>query len=604
MSDPPPSGWARNLRWGPLALTTMGLIGLLVVFVPGNGTPQLEAVTTSTSTTTTTTAPPTTTTTTTPVTTTTTVAVGPRGGGALVALAGPIPTTVHPWATETSEITEAVAAVTAARAFATDPVTLDPIPSVLAEIPSLENGGLVYGEEGTATVTLRIRPEARWSDGTPITGSDFVFTAQLLAADARLPATVRSLYGLIVEDSWLVGPDTVRFTLSERTIEYVALFDPILPRHQMEGTDLFTDWLERPWLSGGPFVVEQIDADGVQLVASPSFWELGSDGQPLPYLERLELTSLSAPDGSPRPEPADVTSLPPGPIDEQFADAADSSIFSAQGREWEHMAFQFGSGRLDVNPRSLNASLAFRTAAASLIDRTALTSEFFPGERQPLDSVVGASWSAGRGTGWPEPTEMAPDLLEQIAAELETTFEEPPTVELVTTDSLDRTQFVGAVLQSLASAGFGVDVSLEDPGLFFRDFVIAGEFDLAEFAWTATPGPVGAVRDLEERFVSSPTRGGFNFSRWGSDGAAGTGDETEAFRALVAGLDDQMDLSALAADLQRADDTLASNVVVIPLYIELTHAAVADSLTGYIQPAGGLPVTTGAALWQNPSGTG
>ncbi len=600
MSDPPPSGWARHLRWVPLVLAVAGLLGLVGAFAPGTEPPQPEAAATTTSSTTTTTVPSTTTTPTVPTTTTTIAEVGPRGGTAVVALAGPAPATVHPWATDNAEIADAVAAVTAAKAFGVDPETLDPAPSVLAVLPSLDNGGLRYDAEGGVTVTLRIRPQARWSDGTPITGSDFVFTAEVLRADARLPATVRALYGLIVEDSWLVGPDTVRFAMSERTVEYLALFDPILPRHQMVGTDLFDDWLEGPWLSAGPFVVDRVTSDGVNLRASEMFWEMGSDGFPLPYLDRLELIALDPSDAAVRGDPADVIPLPAGAIDEAFAERAGASIFSAQGQEWEHVAFQFGSGRLDVNPRSLNASSVFRLATAGLIDRSALIAEFFPGQRMPLDSVVAASWPTARGLGWPPPTEAAPDLLEQIAAELETTFDEPPTVELVTTDSLDRTQFVGAVIQALATAGFGVDVSLEDPGLFFRDFVIAGEFDLAEFAWTASPGPVGAVRDLEERFVSGPTRGGFNFYRWGSDGSAGTGEETAAFRALIAELDDEMDLDALAAGLRQADDTLASNVVVIPLYIELTHSSVVDTLTGFTQPAGGLPVTAGAALWQNP----
>lgn len=47
---------------------------------------------------------------------------------------------------------------------------------VVEEIPTRENGGVVVNDDGTFTVTYRIDPDARWSDGTPITSSDVWFT--------------------------------------------------------------------------------------------------------------------------------------------------------------------------------------------------------------------------------------------------------------------------------------------------------------------------------------------------------------------------------------------------------------------------------------------
>lgn len=509
-----------------------------------------------------------------------------------MAIAGPASSSVHPWANDNQLLADAVSAVTAARAFVLDPVTLDLVPQVVAQLPSLANGGLVYDDGGGVTVTLQVRPDARWEDGVPISGSDIAFTVETLRNDPRVPENLRQVYGLIDPESWLVGPKAVRFAMTERTIGYLDLFDPILPRHQMEGTDLVEDWLAEPWVSAGPFRVERVDDAGVALLANEAYWEVDEDGQSLPYLAGLSL-EVAGEDGT--LGPFDVRPLP---VDEEVLEVEGYRIETARGQEWEHLAFQFGSGRLDVNPTSLNASPTFRSTVAALIDRERLVSEFFPDDRSPLDSVVGASWPGAAGAGWPGPAAPPSDLLEQIAAELDASFEVAPSVELVTTDSLDRTQFAGAVLQSLASVGIGVEVSLVDTGLFFRDYVIAGTFDLAEFAWTATPGPVGAVRDLEERFVFGPTRGGFNFYRWGSDGSAGTGEATEAFRALVSGLDDEMDLDLLRSSLQTADDTLAEQTVVVPLYIDLVRSEVADRVVAFIQPAGGLPVTAAASRWR------
>ncbi|MCA9980359.1 MAG: hypothetical protein KDD89_05990, partial [Anaerolineales bacterium] len=64
----------------------------------------------------------------------------------------------------------------------------NPIPQLVAEIPSLENGGI--SEDGTV-ITLSLRDDIVWSDGTPITAEDFVFTYEMFIDPAN---TVNSTY--------------------------------------------------------------------------------------------------------------------------------------------------------------------------------------------------------------------------------------------------------------------------------------------------------------------------------------------------------------------------------------------------------------------------
>ena len=47
---------------------------------------------------------------------------------------------------------------------------------VLMEAPTVDNGGAVLNDDGTLTITYRLNPEARWSDGTPMTSTDVWFT--------------------------------------------------------------------------------------------------------------------------------------------------------------------------------------------------------------------------------------------------------------------------------------------------------------------------------------------------------------------------------------------------------------------------------------------
>lgn len=49
------------------------------------------------------------------------------------------------------------------------------IPRLVDEIPTLENGGVA---EDQKSITWKIKPDLKWSDGSPVTADDVVFTAE------------------------------------------------------------------------------------------------------------------------------------------------------------------------------------------------------------------------------------------------------------------------------------------------------------------------------------------------------------------------------------------------------------------------------------------
>ena len=49
----------------------------------------------------------------------------------------------------------------------------EPYPKLVTEIPSVENGGI---SADSKTITMKLRDDITWSDGTPVTSDDFVFT--------------------------------------------------------------------------------------------------------------------------------------------------------------------------------------------------------------------------------------------------------------------------------------------------------------------------------------------------------------------------------------------------------------------------------------------
>jgi len=65
-----------------------------------------------------------------------------------------------------------------------------------AEIPTIENGLWRLLPDGRMETTFRLRPEARWHDGTPVTAQDLVFTMEV-ALDRRVPMRRPSMYAAI-----------------------------------------------------------------------------------------------------------------------------------------------------------------------------------------------------------------------------------------------------------------------------------------------------------------------------------------------------------------------------------------------------------------------
>ncbi len=93
-----------------------------------------------------------------------------------------------------------------------DGYTLGLIPELVTELPTTANGGVTLNDDGTMTVKYEIRDEAKWEDGTPISGADFLFTLETIL-DPDLPVD-KTTYEDIVTESIVVGDKTFEYTLA------------------------------------------------------------------------------------------------------------------------------------------------------------------------------------------------------------------------------------------------------------------------------------------------------------------------------------------------------------------------------------------------------
>ncbi|MEO0758407.1 MAG: peptide ABC transporter substrate-binding protein [Cyanobacteria bacterium J06648_16] len=110
------------------------------------------------------------------------------------------------------------------------------IPFLAAEIPSLDNGDVAA--DGTS-VTWRLKPDIVWSDGTPFTAEDVVFTHTLIT-NPDVGAVTSGTYEN-VESVEALDPHTIKITFESPNPAWSLVFTGtegmILPAHAYAGYD-------------------------------------------------------------------------------------------------------------------------------------------------------------------------------------------------------------------------------------------------------------------------------------------------------------------------------------------------------------------------------
>ncbi len=121
-------------------------------------------------------------------------------------------------------------------------------------------------------VTFDLDPAARFSDGTPVTPEDVIFSWQLLRDKGR--PNHRSYYAKVVKAE-SVGERAVRFDLAganDRELPLILGLMPVLARHATK-PEAFEETSFRAPLGSGPYVVGEVDPGrSVTFKRNPGYW--------------------------------------------------------------------------------------------------------------------------------------------------------------------------------------------------------------------------------------------------------------------------------------------------------------------------------------------
>jgi peptide/nickel transport system substrate-binding protein len=148
-------------------------------------------------------------------------------------------------------------------------------PKLVKELPTTENGGI--STDGK-TITLKLRDDIKWSDGTPITSDDFVFTYKMWVDPKN---TVASTYPYDKLES-VEAPDkqTVVMKFTDPFAPWEAtLWKGLLPAHILQpvydkdGSLNNAEWNSAPTVGCGPYnFVEWQSGSFARFVANDNYW--------------------------------------------------------------------------------------------------------------------------------------------------------------------------------------------------------------------------------------------------------------------------------------------------------------------------------------------
>jgi peptide/nickel transport system substrate-binding protein len=147
------------------------------------------------------------------------------------------------------------------------------------EVPTRENGGI--SGDGT-TITYRLRPGLRWSDGTPLTSDAVRFTWEAIVHPDS-GSQHRTGYAEIA-DITCPDPLTAVVQFKDPYAPALALFPCLLPRHASGHPSHLREWAynHHPLNSGAFRMASWRREDHISAVRNPYYWERGK-----PYLDSV-----------------------------------------------------------------------------------------------------------------------------------------------------------------------------------------------------------------------------------------------------------------------------------------------------------------------------
>ncbi len=371
--------------------------------------------------------------------------------------------------------------------FSFEPYFCETLPTIVNEDPLV--------------VEYRLRADATWSDGTPVSSDDLVFYYENCNEPSDDCANTTGFDSAELE---VVDDKTVRLSWPEGQpfVEYILLFSgPFPPAHL--GLDWTEGFQQDPILAAGPYQVDEYNpGSDLTLVPNPTWF---GDG---PYIDEVTFRFISDVGNLPLAlENGEVDVIYPQPqvdLVDQIATLDGVASTITFGPTWEHITINTATVPLEVR-RAIALALdrdlivaalmrPFSDSAVPLGNRVYMNGQTQYRDNTPTEfrtRNVGAARAAMEQGGWTEGGDgVYTKDGRRLSLRIRTTGGNPR-----------REQFQELVQNQLGEAGIEITIDNLPGGEIFGPVFGSendppgppGDFDLVIFAWVGGPLPASST---------------------------------------------------------------------------------------------------------------
>lgn len=441
-------------------------------------------------------------------------------------------------------------------------------------------------------VTYHIRKNAKWSDGTQVTGKDWRFTWQTAInkkyaehIDPLGWEDIRSVKG---------NGKTVLVTFKKNFAAWRGLFGYILPAHALAGSDMLTVWNDcicnpkkgNAPIGNGPFLLTRFDRGaGITLTRNPRGWH-GKKAKLDSIVFRF-ITNTNSEIQAIRSGEVDAIYPQPQLALADLRGQAGLRVVSHVGLQWEHIEIQQGA---KGNP--LAKQVWLRQALITAVNRTAAARALYGTLNPsvgPLQSLVRLKGEAGYANDFAKWNYNVNKVNSMMAAHNCSKGSDGIFRCSGTKVSFDFASTSGNALRALAftifqdqaaKAGIELRNGFIPAGTLFGSKLPAHDFDLAMFTYLVTVDPHYVVS------IFSCGNAG-NYTEYCNRTATN----------LLGRSDRELNDKKRLALITRVGKMLANDVPMIPLFQRPTYLVYKTSVKGMVDNASSQGPSFNAENW-------
>lgn len=378
--------------------------------------------------------------------------------------------------------------------------TLESVPVLATEVPSVENGGI---SEDYLTYTIHLKEGLLWSDGEPLTADDLVFTYQMIEEAGN-----NYIQGSVIADALesVAQVDDLTFTLTFGTPQPFPEdmagspgLSTILPAHifrpiyEADGSIEFAEENQDPTVFSGPYVLsEWRRGEQMTFDVNPNY-TIGT-----PSIGRVVIRFFPDTDSEYAALAAGQLDMVPnvseGDIPRVAASSPDIRIVTVFGGYIESLWLNVRTEEFPEAGHPALQDVNVRQAIRFALDRNAITEELLVGATSPTDSVYASSPFDLESLGVTERSLDEANRLLDEAGWVDSDGDgirdkDGVALELrySTTTAQWRNNIQAVVQQQLAEAGIGTILEAYPASEFFGTWSdgginAVGDYDIAQYA--------------------------------------------------------------------------------------------------------------------------